>query len=73
MSVQKIGYWIFLAGAALTILATALGHAECARRGAALWSISIALFAVNFIKICLHLVRGDSGVIHLKSALKGTA
>jgi hypothetical protein len=69
---QKVGYWTFLAGTILAVIATTLGHAHCVRHASVIWTISVALFAVNFVRICSHLVRPGASMV-FNPGLKGAS
>lgn len=56
-ALQAVGYWLFLGGLLLTSLATALGHAGCARAGCALLLAGILVFVLNIGKVLVHLIR----------------
>ncbi len=51
---QAAGYWIYLAGLAVTMTATLLGSAAGVRAGCGLLTASLAVFAVNVVKILSH-------------------
>lgn len=70
---QVAGYWSFLGGFVLLCVATQLGHTECVRVAAGVWFVSLALFAVNFTKICLHLRRGSTSRFPIPRMAKGVS
>lgn len=70
---QVIGYWLFLPGLVVTSLGTLLGHVECLQKGLILLLASVAVFAANIAKICLHLVHPKRETLPIGSALKGVS
>lgn len=54
---QVAGYWTFLAGLAVTSVATACSQETIIRWGGGLLALSLALFAVNMGNILAHFVR----------------
>lgn len=51
---QAIGYWLHVLGLVIVTSAATLGHARCARVGAALILASVCAFALNAIRIGGH-------------------
>jgi len=72
-TLQAAGYWLFLAGLALTSGATALGHTNCVRAGCFVLLAGVAVFVVNIGKVLSHLVRPRLESLVLKPAAQGAA
>ncbi len=70
---QMTGYWTWVAGLALTSVATALGHEPMVRGGCALLAASLVVFALNMVKVLSHWVRPNAWVAKPVTALKPTA
>jgi hypothetical protein len=70
---QAAGYWLFLAGLALTSVATALGHASGVRVGCVVLLGSMVVFVVNLGQVLAHLVRPRLEPLVPEPALQGAS
>jgi hypothetical protein len=57
---QAAGYWLYVAGLALTSVAIVLGRPEPVRLGCLLLGSSLVAVAVNFAKVLSHLSRSQT-------------
>jgi hypothetical protein len=55
--IQGVSFWLFLAGLLVTSVATAFAHSVAVRSGVLLLAASLALVALNMIRILAHLRR----------------
>ncbi len=65
---QAVGYWTFLAGLLVTIIATLFSNAVVVRCGCGLLAFSLAVFAVNVGKILSHYFRPTLKPLTLRTA-----
>jgi len=54
---QVAGYWTYVSGLAVTGVATALGHELGVRGGSIMLGASLAVFALNMVKVLSHWIK----------------
>jgi hypothetical protein len=71
-TLQRVGYWTYLAGLGALTVATAFGHEAAVRYSCAVLAASVAVFALNVGLILRHLVRPTLEPFVPPAAVQGT-
>ena len=69
---QAVGYWAYIAGLAVTIIAIMLANAVAVRCGCALLALSLGTLAVNVIKMLSHLIHSKVEPLNFRPAMGTT-
>ena len=69
---QAVGYWTYIAGMAVTVIAIILANTVAARCGCALLALSLGTLAVNVIKMLSHLIHPKVEPLNFRPAMGTT-
>ena len=69
---QAVGYWAYIAGMAVTVIAIILANTVAARCGCALLALSLGTLAVNVIKMLSHLIHPKVKPLNFRPAMGTT-
>ena len=71
-ALQALGYWAYVTGLAVTIIAIVLANAVAVRCGCALLALSLGTLAVNVLKMLGHLIHPRIAPLNLRPAMATT-